>query len=78
MISKSERKSIFLDLKPLFAEIETMYFGTQANFALTQTLGLADVGEHDDPQKCEQPAGRRGRALPSRFTRRRRVRFCSS
>ena len=37
-----------------------------------------DVGERDDPQKCEQPAGRRGRALTSRFTRRRRVRRCSS
>jgi hypothetical protein len=42
VISKSERKAIFLDLKPLFAEVQTMYFGTPANFALTQNLGQAD------------------------------------
>jgi hypothetical protein len=42
VISKSEREAIFLDLKPLFAEVENMYFGTPANFALTANLGQAD------------------------------------
>jgi hypothetical protein len=39
VISKSERKAIFLDLKPLFAKVQSMYFGTPANFALTQNVG---------------------------------------
>ncbi len=36
------------------------------------------VAEHDDPQKCEQPARSHGRALASRLRRRRREWPCSS
>lgn len=39
VISKSEKKAVFLDLKPLFAKVQSMYFGTPADFAKTQTLG---------------------------------------
>ncbi|MGJ7497179.1 hypothetical protein ACSFA8_19120 [Variovorax sp. RT4R15] len=41
VISKSERKAIFIDLKPLFAYYRKMYFGTEANYAKTKTKGNA-------------------------------------
>ena len=42
VISKSEKTAIFIDLKPLFQKVQNMYFGTPADFALTQTVGQPD------------------------------------
>lgn len=39
VLSKSERKVAFIDLKPLFAYYQSMYFGSAANFAKTATVG---------------------------------------
>ncbi|MGI4885146.1 MAG: RICIN domain-containing protein [Janthinobacterium lividum] len=39
VISKAEKKAVFLDLKPLFDQVRTMYFTTPANFNLTRNLG---------------------------------------
>ncbi len=41
VISKSEKKAIFIDLKPLFQQFHDQYFTTLSNFQLTQTLGSA-------------------------------------
>jgi hypothetical protein len=40
IISKAEKKVIFLDLKPLFAQIHNMYFTSRSNFLLTQNTGM--------------------------------------
>ena len=37
--SKSERKVVFIDLKPLFAYYKKMYFGSPADFARTSPVG---------------------------------------
>ena len=39
VVSKSERKVAFIDLKPLFAYYRKMYFGTPADFARTRSVG---------------------------------------
>ena len=39
VISKSEQKVAFIDLKPLFQYYKKMYFGTNADFAATTNLG---------------------------------------
>ncbi|HEX8330122.1 MAG TPA: RICIN domain-containing protein [Hymenobacter sp.] len=39
IISKAEKKAVFLDLKPLFDQVRTMYFTTRSNFDQTQNLG---------------------------------------
>lgn len=39
VVSKSERKAIFIDLEPLFAFYRTMYFGTRADFDRTRDIG---------------------------------------
>jgi hypothetical protein len=41
VISKSEKKAIFIDLKPLFQGFHDQYFTSLSNFQLTQTIGLA-------------------------------------
>lgn len=37
--SKAEKKVVFLDLKPLFDQVRTMYFTSRSNFDLTQNVG---------------------------------------
>lgn len=37
--SKAEKKVVFLDLKPLFDQVRTMYFTSRSNFDQTQNLG---------------------------------------
>lgn len=39
VVSKSEQKVAFVDLKPLFQYYQSMYFGSAANFNVTTTLG---------------------------------------
>ncbi len=39
VLSKSERKVAFIDLKPLFAYYQSMYFGSAGNFAKTAAVG---------------------------------------
>lgn len=39
VISKAEKKAVFLDLKPLFDQVRTMYFTTRSNFDQTQNMG---------------------------------------
>jgi hypothetical protein len=39
VVSKSEKKVAFIDLTPLFAKFNAMYFGAPADFAKTQSLG---------------------------------------
>ncbi|MDM0039342.1 hypothetical protein QTH89_23090 [Variovorax sp. J22G21] len=41
VISKSERKATFIDLKPLFAYYKKMYFGTLSDFNQTKNVGQA-------------------------------------
>ncbi|MDM0044582.1 hypothetical protein QTH91_08830 [Variovorax dokdonensis] len=41
VVSKSEGKAAFINLKPLFDYYQSMYFGTRANFDRTLTLGQA-------------------------------------
>ena len=41
VISKSEGKVAFVDLKPLFQYFDSMYFTTSANFQLTRDVGQA-------------------------------------
>ncbi|MEJ7687550.1 MAG: hypothetical protein WKG52_11435 [Variovorax sp.] len=41
VISKSEKKATFIDLKPLFAYYNRMYFGNRADFDKTAAVGLA-------------------------------------
>ena len=43
VISKSEHKAAFLDLKPLFQKIQAMYFTTQDTFQKTQDVGQAST-----------------------------------
>lgn len=40
--SKSEQKVAFIDLRPLFSYYQSMYFGSDADFSVTTTLGSAD------------------------------------
>jgi len=40
--SKFEQKVAFIDLRPLFSYYQSMYFGTDADFSVTTTLGSAD------------------------------------
>ena len=42
VISKSERKVSFVDLRPLFAYYASMYFGSRADFERTQSIGPGD------------------------------------
>ena len=42
VISKSEQKVAFIDLKPLFGYYASMYFGSSANFDLTKSIGAGD------------------------------------
>ena len=42
VVSKSEKRATFVDLKPLFAYYKRMYFGTRADFDKTTTVGMAD------------------------------------
>jgi hypothetical protein len=42
VISKSEKRASFVDLKPLFDYYKSMYFGTRADFDKTTTVGMAD------------------------------------
>lgn len=42
VISKSEQKVAFVDLKPLFQYYQRMYFGTTGDFGVTRTVGPAD------------------------------------
>lgn len=39
VVSKEERKAIFLDLTPLFAKVQSMYFGSLDNFQKTRIPG---------------------------------------
>lgn len=39
IISKTESKAIFLDLKPLFSYMNSMYFGTRENYLKTTNIG---------------------------------------
>lgn len=40
--SKAEKKVVFLDLNPLFDQMQRMYFGSLSNFNLTQNVGQQD------------------------------------
>ena len=40
IISKAEKKVIFLDLKPLFSQMYNMYLTSRSNFLLTQNTGM--------------------------------------
>jgi hypothetical protein len=40
--SKSEQKVAFLDLRPLFAYYQSMYFGSDADYSVTTSVGPAD------------------------------------
>jgi len=42
VISKSEKKATFIDLKPLFGYYRTMYFGSTADFQVTRNVGAGD------------------------------------
>ncbi|AWM35119.1 RICIN domain-containing protein [Hymenobacter nivis] len=42
VISKAEKKAVFLDLKPLFDQVRTMYFTTASNFNQTRNVGQRD------------------------------------
>ncbi|SFL96283.1 hypothetical protein [Variovorax sp. OV329] len=42
VVSKSEKRAAFIDLKPLFDYYRRMYFGTRADFDKTTTVGMAD------------------------------------
>ena len=42
VISKSEQRAAFVDLKPLFEYYRGMYFGPIDNYRQTQTVGMAD------------------------------------
>ncbi|HEX8505336.1 MAG TPA: RICIN domain-containing protein [Hymenobacter sp.] len=39
IISKAEKKAVFLDLKPLFDQVRNMYFTSRSNFDQTQNVG---------------------------------------
>ncbi len=40
--SKSEQKVAFLDLRPLFAYYQSMYFGSDSDYSVTTSVGSAD------------------------------------
>ncbi len=42
VVSKSEQRAAFIDLKPLFSYYRSMYFGAKSNYDKTTTLGQAD------------------------------------
>ena len=42
VVSKSEKRATFVDLKPLLEYYRSMYFGSQSNFDATRTIGAAD------------------------------------
>jgi hypothetical protein len=42
VVSKSEKRATFVDLKPLFDYYRSMYFGSSTNFNATRTIGAAD------------------------------------
>ncbi|MET0542156.1 MAG: hypothetical protein ABWZ88_10405, partial [Variovorax sp.] len=42
VVSKSEQKVAFIDLKPLFQYYQTMYFGNDADYGATTNLGAGD------------------------------------
>ena len=42
VISKSEKRAAFVDLKPLFDYYKSMYFGAKADFDKTTSVGTAD------------------------------------
>ena len=42
VVSKSEQKVAFVDLKPLFQYYKNMYFGSDGNFGLTANIGAGD------------------------------------
>ncbi len=42
VVSKSEQKVAFLDLRPLFAYYQSMYFGSDADYSVTTSVGPAD------------------------------------
>ncbi|MBS0453035.1 MAG: hypothetical protein JSS14_17200 [Proteobacteria bacterium] len=42
VVSKSEQRAAFVDLKPLFSYYRSMYFGAKSNFDQTAALGQAD------------------------------------
>ena len=42
VVSKSEKRAAFIDLKPLFDYYRTMYFGSKADFDKTASVGAAD------------------------------------
>ncbi len=41
VISRAEKKAIFLNLRPLFAKVNAMYFGSYSTFLKTRDLGQA-------------------------------------
>jgi hypothetical protein len=43
VVSKSERKVAFVDLTPLFAGFDAMYFGAPADFQKTKNIGQGDA-----------------------------------
>ena len=42
VVSKSEQKVAFVDLKPLFQYYQSMYFGSDADYSATTNLGQGD------------------------------------
>ena len=42
VVSKSEQKVAFVDLKPLFQYYQSMYFGSDADFGATTNQGAGD------------------------------------